>query len=268
MTLIHVATMAAEIPSHRPEIVAHRGASFDAPENTLASVRLGWEQNADAVEVDVYLTADKRVVCLHDKDLQRTAGDPRRVDAVTLAEVRELEAGAWKDARWAGEPIPLLRHVMMTVPAGKRLFVEIKGDPEIVPHLVQHVRNSGLHPGQIVFISFNADSCREVKRALPAHKVLFLSGFKEDNNGVKQPTIDQLIAQAKELGVDGLDLSHKGDLTAEDVRRIREAGLFLAMYTINEPDRATHLHQIGVQSITTDKPALMLELFGQASPAQ
>src|SRR6188768_2306112 len=74
------------------EIVGHRGASFDAPENTVAAVRLAWEQKADAAEFDVYLTKDRKVVVIHDKDTKRTAGGVNKVVAEsTLAELRALD---------------------------------------------------------------------------------------------------------------------------------------------------------------------------------
>lgn len=238
-----------------PEIVAHRGASHDAPENTLASMRLGWEQGADAVETDIFLTADNRVVCLHDKDLKRTAGVERAVVEMTLAEVREHEAGAWKHPKWAGEPIPLLKHVLMTVPADKRIFVEIKTGPEITPFLVGEIRASGLRPAQVAFISFNAESCAAIKQALPEHKVLLLSGFKFNDAGVREPSLESVIETAQSLGLDGIDVSFKGELTADEVARVKQAGLFLAMYTVNEPGVAIDLAHNGVDSITTDKPA-------------
>ena len=253
------------LPADRPEIVAHRGASADAPENTMASVKLGWEQQADAVEVDVFLTADNRVVCLHDKDLKRTTGDTRAIKDVAWADVAGLDAGSWKDPKWAGEPIPLLAPVMATVPDGKRLFVEIKCGPEIVPYLVEHVAAAGKKPEQIAFISFGAEVCAAVKKALPAHQVYYLSGFKTGDDGVVRPSFDELIAKARELGVDGLDVSYKGPLNADVVRRVHEAGLFLAVYTVDDPAVAADLAGMGVDSITTNKPGVMREHF-EAAP--
>ena len=106
------------------DIIAHRGASHEAPENTLASVRLGWAQGADAVEVDVRQSRDGHIVVIHDAHTRRTAGVTRRVRAETLDELRALEVGRWKHRRHAGEKIPTLAEVIETVPPGKRLFVE------------------------------------------------------------------------------------------------------------------------------------------------
>ena len=78
------------------EIIAHRGASYDAPENTLASVQLGWERNADAVEVDVYLSKDRKIVVIHDENTKRTTGHDGLVHKMTWAQLRQLDAGSWK----------------------------------------------------------------------------------------------------------------------------------------------------------------------------
>ncbi|HSG69711.1 MAG TPA: glycerophosphodiester phosphodiesterase family protein, partial [Planctomycetaceae bacterium] len=107
------------------EIIAHRGASYDAPENTLASVNLAWEQNADAVEIDIWLTSDNQIVLMHDKTPKRYGGPDTLVSEMTLEQLRALDVGAWKDPRWKGEKAPLLSEVLPLVPAGKRLFIEI-----------------------------------------------------------------------------------------------------------------------------------------------
>ena len=105
------------------EIIAHRGASHDAPENTLESVRLGWEQGADAVEVDVYLSKDGHIVVHHDDTTKKLAGVDRKVVAQTLAELQRLDVGAWKGAKWKGVRIPRLDDVLASIPEGRRMSV-------------------------------------------------------------------------------------------------------------------------------------------------
>jgi glycerophosphoryl diester phosphodiesterase len=78
-----------------PFIVAHRGASADAPENTLPAFELAWKQGADAIEGDFHLTRDGKIVCIHDYDTQRVSGSKRVVKDSTLDELRALDAGAW-----------------------------------------------------------------------------------------------------------------------------------------------------------------------------
>jgi len=96
-------TLAVTLAAAEPvEIVAHRGASWDAPENTVAAWRLAWEQGADAAELDTYLTKDGKMVVLHDGSTQRTTGVDLRVAETTLAELRALDAGKWKGEQFAG----------------------------------------------------------------------------------------------------------------------------------------------------------------------
>ncbi|RMF37016.1 MAG: glycerophosphodiester phosphodiesterase, partial [Planctomycetota bacterium] len=90
------------------KIIAHRGASFDFPENTLVAFRHAWEQGADGIEGDFYLTADGQIVCIHDPDTERTGGQQLMVEQSTLEQLRGLEYGSWKDRRFAGESIPTL----------------------------------------------------------------------------------------------------------------------------------------------------------------
>src|SRR5262245_6414264 len=139
----------------RVEIIAHRGASHDAPENTVAAIKLAWEQNADGSEFDVYLSKGGRVVVIHDKDTQRTAGVKKLVADCTLAELRALDVGKWKDPKYAGEKIPTLEEMLATVPAGKKVFVEVKCGPEIVPGMIRVLKASRLKPEQTPVISFN-----------------------------------------------------------------------------------------------------------------
>ncbi len=88
------------------EIIAHRGASHDAPENTLAAMRLAWDQKADAVELDLWLSKDGRIVVLHDRDTKRVGGSAIPVAEQTWAEIGRVDVGAWKDPRFKDERIP------------------------------------------------------------------------------------------------------------------------------------------------------------------
>ena len=109
-----------------PFLVAHRGASRDAPENTVPAFELAWRQGADAIEGDFRLTADGRIVCMHDADGERTGGRKLAVAAATLAELRQLDVGAWKGQAWKGTPPPTLAEVLATVPPGKSVYLEVK----------------------------------------------------------------------------------------------------------------------------------------------
>ena len=231
-------------------IVAHRGASRDAPENTLASVALGWAQQADAVEVDVHLTHDGEIVAIHDATLQRTTGLDARVDALTLAEIRRLDAGVWKGAAWRGERVPTLAEVLATVPAGRRIFIELKAADGLVPVLKRVVEAARLSQGQVVLISFEIDALIEAKRALPGCGTRILADTPES----APEKLAELIRLCIEEGFGGLGVSAGWSIDTRLVDRLRAQRLDLNVWTVNDVKRARELVAAGVESITTDRP--------------
>lgn len=244
-----------------PLIVAHRGASFDAPENTLAAFKLAWEQGADAIEGDFYLTADDQIITLHDATFKRTAGVDRKPVEMTLDEIRRLDVGAWKDPRFTGERVPTLQDVLATVPSGKRFLIEIKCGPEIVPTLKRVLESSGVPMEQLRLICFDADVVAESKKQIPQLKAYWLTSFKaETEGGPKKPIPDEVLATLKRCGADGLDARADFDVVNEAfVARVRDAGYEVHFWTVDDPAVAQKLVTLGTDSITTNRPAFLRE---------
>jgi glycerophosphoryl diester phosphodiesterase len=242
-------------------IIAHRGASADAPENTLASFRLGYAQQADADELDIHLTADGHIVVSHDYDTARTTGVARPVAAQTLEELRALEAGQW--GQWKGSPfaekIPLLAEVLTLVPADRRLFIEIKVGPEILPELDRVLRASSVSPHQLSIISFNLEVARAAKRLLPVREVCWLHGYDQDRETGRFPEIDDLIGRTAEAGLDGLDLHWKFPIDAAFAAKVHAAGLKLYTWTVDDVAVARAHRTAGVDGITTNRPGWLRE---------
>lgn len=234
-------------------IIAHRGASFDAPENTLASISLGWKQGADAVEIDVHYSKDGHVVVIHDDNTRKTAGVRRLVAEQPLAELKALDVGSWKSPVYAGERIPTLPEAFATVARGKRIFVEVKCGPECISQFARDVRSSGLKPKQIVPIGFSLETMQELKRVLPELEVCWIAEFKRTLRGWS-PTAEKLIAAAKGVGLDGLDVCGRGPVNGEFVRKVHDAGMSLYIWTVDAPAKARALFTAGVDGITTNKP--------------
>jgi len=247
--------MTASLPAQL--IVAHRGASHDAPENTLAAFRMAWEQDADAVEGDFMLTRDGQVVCIHDGTTKRTGGKDWKISQTTLADLKKLEYGNWKHLRWKGQPIPTLAEVMKSIPKGKRFFLEVKTDPAIIPTLAAEIRKSELNAEQIVIIAFNEQVIAAAKKALPEIKACWLTSFKKDKSiGKWTPSLSSILETLRRTGADGLDCrAEPGVVNEAFVKRIRAAGMELHCWTVNNPGEALRLAQLGIDSITTDRPA-------------
>ncbi len=244
------------------EIVGHRGASGDAPENTLASVNLAWEQNADGVEIDIYLTKDQEIVAFHDKTTKRTGGGlDKRIDEQTLAELKKHDAGRWKNVKYSGERIPTLMEILPTIPEGKRLFIEIKCGVEILPILKEQLIKAGKKPAQTAIISFSIDVVRESKKMMPELQTYWIAGFKQDKETkIWEPEVKSLIAKAKQAKVDGLDLMYCPVLTHEAIKSIKKANLGIYVWTVNSKQDVLDCIDKGIQGITTDYPGKMKKL--------
>lgn len=240
-------------------IVAHRGASHDAPENTLAAFRLAWEQGADAIEGDFYLTQDGEIVCIHDANTKRTGGVDLSVPASTLAKLRRLDVGRWKDPKWQGERIPALADVLAAVPAGKKIYIEIKCGPEIVPHLPPVLEQSGLKPEQTIVISFNDKVIDAVRRQIPGINAHWLTGFKQDKvTRTFQPTPDKVLETLERIQASGLDVNaNRTIVDAAFVKRLRDKQLEFHVWTVNDAELARHFQQLGADSLTTDRPGFL-----------
>jgi glycerophosphoryl diester phosphodiesterase len=255
-----VSTARASVPSiDRPLIIAHRGASHDAPENTLAAFQLAWEQDADGIEGDFYLTKDGRVVCIHDDTTKRTAGIDLRIADATFDELRQLDVGSWKDKRWASERIPTIEEVFATVPKGKKFYVEIKCGPEIVLPIQRAFAKSGLTTQQVVIISFKETVIAEVKRTIPGVKAIWLVAYQKDQEtGQWTPTIEQITPRLRQCRADGLGTEANREVVNEDfVRELRRAEFEFHTWTVDNPNTARYFHSLGVESITTNRPAFL-----------
>jgi glycerophosphoryl diester phosphodiesterase len=242
-----------------PAVIAHRGFSEVAPENTLSAMRAGWACGAQGVELDVHLTADGRVVVIHDEDTSRTAGGVNHlVNATDAATLRRLDVGRWKGAEFAGERVPFLEEVLADLPPGIRVFVEIKSGPETVAPVASIVKKSG-KAAQVTVIGFELDTMAAARKALPKVPVYWLRGTEKDKATSKPlPHDPRWIRMAKDRGIDGLDVHFQG-LDRPFMDAARTAGLEVHAWTVDKPQEARRLAALGVDSITTNRPDLVME---------
>ena len=241
-------------------IVAHRGASFDAPENTIAAFEEAWKQNADGVEGDFYVTKDQQIVCIHDANTERTTGMKLEVAKSTLEDLRALEYGGWKDPKFKGEPIPTFAEVMAVIPKGKLFVIELKTGPEVVPLLKAELERLKPEGRDLLIIAFNKETVSAVKRELPAIRVHWLTGYKKNKTtGVWHPTIEEVAAALKNTGADGLGTQGNREIVnATWAESLKTTGLKeFHVWTIDEPEDAQFFQSLGAIGITTNRPALI-----------
>jgi glycerophosphoryl diester phosphodiesterase len=240
--------------SNRALIIAHRGESHDAPENTLAAVYLAWERDADAAEIDVHLTKDGRIVVIHDDNTLRTAHRYGEVSKLTLEQLKQLDVGRFKAKRWAKEKIPTLEEVLDTVPAGKKLFVEIKVDAGILAELTLVLKRSSRSPDQVVLIGMDLATMGAIKKALGGYQVCWVCSMKDEKKrDDKGDPGEGLIVRARRAGLDGLDIEASKEVDGEFIARVKCAGMKLYCWTVDEPEEARRLFAGGVDGIATNR---------------
>jgi len=235
--------------------IAHRGASYLSPENTVAAAKLAWELGADAVECDIHLSKDNRIMVIHDKDTKRTCSGKKNL---TIADtpstlLRDLDAGIWKDAKYKSERIPYLTEIIETVPEGKTLVVEIKCGSEVIPPLVRMMEKCKKKE-QIVFMAFDWKTMVEVKKTFPENKCYWLSASK---NGLHKK-----IVEAAENGLDGVNL-HYSIIDEEVIKVAKENNQEVLVWTVDDPAEAKRLTELGVTKITTNRPDWLKEELGK-----
>jgi glycerophosphoryl diester phosphodiesterase len=243
------------------EIIAHRGASADAPENTLAAIQLAWRQGADAAEIDVQLTADGQLVAIHDETMLRTSGVDWAVQDRTLAELKTLDVGSWKSPLFVSERIPTLAEVLDIVPSSKRLFIEVKCGVEAIPELVRVLSAAKATREQIVLISLDFDTIVAVKRSLPDRTACWVTEQFKDSESFAmnlRPTTKELIERVVAAKLDGLDINNLSERPPGDIRQITRAGLEAYVWTVNSTERAAWHQAEGIHGITTDLPSHLI----------
>ena len=244
-------TLSVSIFAGEPMIVAHRGASREAPENTIPAFRLAWEQNADAIEGDFLLTKDGKIVCIHDKKTNNLV-----VKNSTLEELKKLDVGAYRGEKFIGTTIPTIAEVFATVPEGKKIYIEIKCGNEILPTLLDEIKRSGLKDEQIVVICFNRQVIQKLKAEAPQFKAYWLSSIK-NKSGKYHPSPEAVLRTLDQIKADGLSSSR--GVSEEFIKSIMAKGFEYHVWTINTVKEARSFKSWGAKSITTDVPKKLIE---------
>ncbi|MBW9119201.1 hypothetical protein JNB63_03765 [Microbacterium trichothecenolyticum] len=233
-------------------IASHRGGAATAPENTLPAISAALAGGFDYVEVDVALTADRHPVLMHDKTVDRTTDGHGRLAALTLAEVKALDAGAWFDRAYAGTPVPTFVEFLDALAATEgRAIVEMKGqwDAAAIDAAVAEVAARGLER-RIVFASFDA---RTLALAAAGSDVLSRLLI------LKQLPSDVVSAVA-EAGARGVVVNRKAVLARPGiVDELHAVGARVVVYTLNDDSQWDEVTALGVDGIVTDDPHTLSE---------
>ena len=235
---------------------AHRGANHDAPQNTLAAFRLAVEMGADGVELDVQASKDGEAVVIHDFTVDATTDGQGRVADKTLAELRELDAGSWFDARFAGQRIPTLQEVIVEVGHQLILNIELKvkgiRNAGLVAEVVRLIEDHNL-VHRVVVSSFNPFSLRQVKKLNPRIHTGLLYYFD----------LPAHLARSVLLSLAGSDALHpeKHLINQKYTAWAKERGYRVNTWTVDEPAEMKRLIALGVDGIITNCPDVLREML-------
>ena len=256
-------------------LIAHRGESIDAPENTLPAYRTAVERGF-GFECDIYLAKDGRLFTFHDRDLTRTtagANTNRCTDVDWAGTVSKVNVGGW--GKWKGSKFDptrpaLFSEVLALAREGRFIYVEVKGDdPSWVPYIRDEVaKASNVNPGNVLFISFGGKICAEIKRLMPEYRVYFLTSCRKQRPGVPRRECparpaDEVVAKLKELGVDGVDIWFDPAVVDRAyVDTVKSAGFSFHVWTIDDLEMAKKAFAVGVDTLTTNCAKKLMDEYG------
>lgn len=243
----------------RPIILAHRGDSAHAPENTLPAFSQAIQEGVDGIELDVKLTADGHVVVIHDSDVERTTDGKGRVAALTLDAVRKLDAGSWFDPKFSGTKIPLLDEAFETIGRDKLINIELKNYSTPFNGLALKVcevikrHNNG---SQIILSSFFAFNLNIAAKILPnvSRGLLAMRGTP----GLWARSFGFMFGDFQALH------PHVSSVSRQQVARAHRVHRRVHVWTVNDPEEVIRLTDWGVDGIITDDPAAALIALGRS----
>jgi glycerophosphoryl diester phosphodiesterase len=226
-------------------ITAHRGASVAAPENTMAAFRAAMDAGATYIELDVQRTADGRIVVLHDGDVLRMGGDPRKVKDLSAAELQAIDIGRKYGARFAGEVPPTLEEVIGLVRGRTKINIELKynvPDPGLAPAVIDLLERENFLD-QVVITSLDYAALKQVESLEPSLPTGHI--------------VTAAVGNVLRTEADFLSLN-SARATASLVRKAHAAGKDVHVWTVNEPEVMLRMIERGVDNIITDDPALLV----------
>ena len=231
------------MPENRVQVIAHRGASNDAPENTLAAFELALEQGADCIELDCRVTCDGHLVVIHDATVDRTTNGSGKVSEMSLAEIRALDAGSWFHPRFAGERVPTLQEALLLLRGRCAVNVEIKGtkahQPGIEEKVVGLLRAARVPAESVIISSFDSSYFPRL-RAIDAALRLALI-FKAAPPDLYELDVD-LLHPSLESVAPGL------------MQKAKASGLQVNVWTVDAEQGWCRALALGVDGIITNVP--------------
>lgn len=231
-------------------IIAHRGASTQAPENTLTAFQKAWQAQADGIELDVHLSSDGILTVIHDATTRRTCQKNLRVADTPFAQLSQLCPAAKHDTSYAHERLARLEQVFEIAPKHTLIAIELKPDsPEPLDEALRQALDCNACPPheQLILMSFHWAVMQRIAPAFPGSLKLWLY------EGPVSSLLKRLQACRKPQ-FDGIGLSAKYPPTPEEASTLKNLGMKLSVWVENDPTRGAFWEALGFNYLTTDNP--------------
>ena len=235
-------------------VIAHRGSSLAAPENTMAAVNLGLEESADYIEIDVQEDADGQIVVIHDADFKRVAGLDRAIADVTRADARDIDIGSWFDPKFSSERLPTLKQVLDAADGHAGVNIELKYTSravDLAQRVLDVVSTAGAED-RVEYMSLSYEGTQELRRLDPEATVGFLSNVS--------------IGKLTDTNVDFLAVSSRA-ATPGLISDAHDAGMLVYVWTVNTPRAMALFIDRGIDGIITDAPQLLNSVIDELNDA-
>ena len=244
-------------------IIAHRGAPFVAPENTLPALQKAIEMQANALEVDLRLTKDGHLVLMHDRTVNRTTNGRGKLERYSLAELRALDAGSHFDEQFSDVTVPTLAEVLALPRNEAWLILELKetgkraelAEQQLLSMLAEN------KPERVILKSFDRDQLTRLRTSAPEYPQLYVML-------AHYPALNFTIATAPSFHdplhepVQWLQW-HRAFLNQDRVSRAQAAGKRVIAWSVNDDEDIIEMLELGVDGIETDRPDRVRELWRQ-----
>ena len=245
----------------RENLLAHRGMSEDAPENTPSAYRRAVERGF-GFECDVYLTRDGRVFSFHDPTLKRIAGIDKRCADCTWDEVKDLDVGSWKGKEWANERPCLFEDILALARDGRLVEVDVKAGPEIVPAIKRLVGSqTNATPRNLVFASARSETIAALRAAMPDFQA-WMGVTCRRGWGRKDPPrpVEEALEIVRRSKATGVALQFTPAIvTADYIAAFHRAGYYVNVWTIDDAKSALLAIERGADTVTSNRPSQLLE---------
>lgn len=240
-----LAVLVTAIPANATDIIAHRGYSHSAAENSIQSVADAWRAGAHAVEVDVQVSADGVVYLFHDDEIAN-----KRIDGLNIATIESLHSGR----------MPRLSDLLNVVPATGYYILDLKNDePNRIDRILDVIDE--FKPAR-VSVSFQSDDLAVLaylRERSPSSRLAYLSHLKWKLPYLVHTTADDLLRELRELDVDTVSIKGRSFVDRRFVEKLKTAGWDVHVWTINDRDRATYYRELGVDGLITDNVGALIK---------